>query len=170
MAAPTRYIDTRPFMGAVDRCVPGSGHNVRRGSFHSTLRRNRGGATRSGISRCGNQILGDAANLATTPRGCSICKNFAGHEARVGSPDTLRRDSPWCWVVCNRCLHRRPVAFVPLIRSGPNASSNLLRHSTRCTECGGKGATTAALLLGRFGPRVGAIPGEQLGLALLPPD
>jgi len=56
--------------------------------------------------------------------------------------EQLRRGHPWCWVVCERCLHRRPVAFVPLIiRWGPDASSNLIRRSARCTECGGKGAT-----------------------------
>ena len=54
--------------------------------------------------------------------------------------EQLRRGHPWCWVVCERCLHRRPVAFVPLIiRWGPDASSNLIRRSARCTECGGKG-------------------------------
>jgi len=54
--------------------------------------------------------------------------------------EQLRRHSPWCWVVCERCLHRRPVAFVLLIiRWGPDASSDLLRRSTRCTKCGRKG-------------------------------
>ena len=39
-------------------------------------------------------------------------------------------------------MHRRPVAFVPLIiRWGPDASSNVIRRSARCTACGGKGAT-----------------------------
>jgi len=55
--------------------------------------------------------------------------------------EELRRDSPWCWVVCKRCLHRRPVAFVPLIiRWAPDASSGLLRRSACCAKCGAKGA------------------------------
>jgi hypothetical protein len=52
-----------------------------------------------------------------------------------------RRGTPWCWVVCEGCLHRKPVAFVPLIiRSDPDASSDVLRRSARCTKCGRKGA------------------------------
>jgi hypothetical protein len=44
-------------------------------------------------------------------------------------------------VVCEGCLHRTPVAFVPLIiRWGPDASSDMLRRSARCTKCGRKGA------------------------------
>ena len=85
--------------------------------------------------------------LATTPRGCSVDPNsviFEGMKPRPPVPtlEQLRRGHPWCWVVCERCLHRRPVAFVPLIiRWGPDASSNLIRRSARCTVCGGKGAT-----------------------------
>ena len=41
-----------------------------------------------------------------------------------------------------RCLRRRPTALAPwIIRWGPDASSDMLRRSARCTECGGKGAT-----------------------------
>ena len=29
--------------------------------------------------------------------------------------EQLRRGTPWCWVVCEKCLQRRPIAFVPLI-------------------------------------------------------
>jgi hypothetical protein len=55
--------------------------------------------------------------------------------------EQLRRGTPWCWVVCEHCLHRRAIAFVPLIiRWGPDTSSDLLRRSARCTECGRKGA------------------------------
>jgi len=54
----------------------------------------------------------------------------------------LREHSAWFWVWCERCLHHASVAFVPLmIRWGPDASSDKLRHSARCTSCGHKGAT-----------------------------
>jgi hypothetical protein len=56
--------------------------------------------------------------------------------------EELRRGSPWFWLVCQRCLHRRPVAFAPLIiRWGPDASSDMLRRSARCSACGRKGAS-----------------------------
>ena len=44
---------------------------------------------------------------------------------RAPSPvPTLEQLRPWCWLVCEHCLHRKPVAFVPLItRRGPHASS-----------------------------------------------
>jgi hypothetical protein len=55
--------------------------------------------------------------------------------------EELRRNCPWCWVVYERCLHRKPVAFTPLIiRWGPDASSDLMRRSARCEKCGAKGA------------------------------
>ena len=55
--------------------------------------------------------------------------------------EQLRRGTPWCWVVCEYCMHRKPVAFVPfIIRWGPDASSDMLRRSARCTKCGRKGA------------------------------
>jgi hypothetical protein len=60
----------------------------------------------------------------------------------VPSLAELRQHSAWFWLWCERCLHRAPVAFVPLmIRWGSDASSDKLRHSARCTKCGNKGAT-----------------------------
>jgi hypothetical protein len=57
--------------------------------------------------------------------------------------EELRRDCPWCWVVCERCLHRKAVAFVPfIIRWGPGASSDILRRSARCEKCGAKGGAS----------------------------
>jgi hypothetical protein len=54
----------------------------------------------------------------------------------------LRKTTSWVWVYCERCLHRAPVAFVPLmIRWGGDASSYKLRRCARCTACGHKGAT-----------------------------
>jgi len=54
----------------------------------------------------------------------------------------LRGVTPWLWVICERCLHRAPTALAPwIIRWGADASSDMLRRSARCTECGGKGAT-----------------------------
>jgi len=47
----------------------------------------------------------------------------------------LRRVTPWLWVYCERCQHRS------LIRWGADASSDMLRQSARCTQCGGRGAT-----------------------------
>jgi hypothetical protein len=62
-------------------------------------------------------------------------------EAPRPTLEQLRRGTPWCWVVCEHCMHRKAVAFVPfIIRWGPDASSDLLRQSARCTKCGRKGA------------------------------
>jgi hypothetical protein len=50
----------------------------------------------------------------------------------------------WCWVyrAAYGCLNYAPVAIAPLIiRWGPEASSDMLRRSARCTKCGAKGAT-----------------------------
>jgi hypothetical protein len=88
----------------------------------------------------------DTAHIATSPRGCSICANsatLAGMKTEALRPtlEQLRRSTPWCWVVCEYCMHRRPVAFMPFtIRWGPDASSNRLRRSARYTQCGRKGA------------------------------
>jgi hypothetical protein len=64
--------------------------------------------------------------------------------ARVARAPTLAqlgRGWPWTWVVCERCLHRKPIAFTTLItRWGPDASSDLIRRSARCEKCGAKGA------------------------------
>jgi hypothetical protein len=50
--------------------------------------------------------------------------------------------SHWTWVCCEKCLHRAPMALVPLIiRWGAETSSDRLRQSARCTKCGYKGAT-----------------------------
>jgi hypothetical protein len=54
----------------------------------------------------------------------------------------LRQHSAWFWVYCDKCSHRAPVAFVPLIiQWGADASSDKLRRSAKCSECGHKGAT-----------------------------
>jgi hypothetical protein len=57
---------------------------------------------------------------------------------------TLAEPSPRHAVVLGgveRCMHRKPVAFVPfIIRWGPDASSDMLRRSAHCTKCGRKGA------------------------------
>jgi len=54
----------------------------------------------------------------------------------------LRRVTPWLWVICARCLYRAPTALAPsIIRWGADASSDMLRHSARCGQCGVKGAT-----------------------------
>jgi len=51
--------------------------------------------------------------------------------------------APHLWVMCARCLRRTSTALAPwIIRWGTEASSDMLRRSARCRECGGKGATT----------------------------
>jgi hypothetical protein len=54
----------------------------------------------------------------------------------------LQRSHCWTWVYCEKCLHHAPMALVPLIiRWGAETSSDRLRQSARCTQCGHKGAT-----------------------------
>ena len=58
--------------------------------------------------------------------------------------DDLQRESRWVWVNCARhgCWHRSPMALAPLvIRWGFGVSSNQLRRSAVCTECGHRGAS-----------------------------
>ena len=64
-----------------------------------------------------------------------------GPPATIGQ---IRRNSCWIWLYCNApgCHASRAVALAPLIiRFGPDASSDVLRRSARCSRCGGKGAT-----------------------------
>jgi hypothetical protein len=46
-----------------------------------------------------------------------IAPSFAGMQTETPRPtlEQLRRGTPWCWVVCEHCMHRKPVAFVPFI-------------------------------------------------------
>jgi hypothetical protein len=54
----------------------------------------------------------------------------------------LHRATPWLWLYCERCRHSAPIACaVPVIRRGPDTSSDTLRQCARCTACGHKGAT-----------------------------
>lgn len=54
----------------------------------------------------------------------------------------LRRTACWLWLYCNGCGRGVPVALAPfIIRWGPDASSDMLRHSAHCTACGALGAT-----------------------------
>jgi hypothetical protein len=54
----------------------------------------------------------------------------------------LHRMTPWVWLWCERCQHHAPLACaIAVILWGPDASSDKLRASARCTRCGGKGAT-----------------------------
>jgi hypothetical protein len=46
------------------------------------------------------------------------------------------------WLNCEKCQHYAPLACaVPMIRWGPNISSDKLRQCARCTVCRHKGAT-----------------------------
>jgi hypothetical protein len=99
------------------------------------------------IKRGGKAERGQSAELKRTNNAsCSAGANFVILEGMERAPvptlEQLRRGTPWCWVVCEYRLHRTPVAFVPLIiRWGPNASSDLLCRSARCSsKCGRKDA------------------------------
>ena len=53
---------------------------------------------------------------------------WSDKNSQVPTLADLRKHSAWAWVYCERCLHRAPVAFVPLmIRWGRNASSGRVR-------------------------------------------
>jgi hypothetical protein len=54
----------------------------------------------------------------------------------------LQRLSPWIWLNCEKCQHYAPlVCAVPVIRWGPNTSSDKLRAVRPRTAYGHKGAT-----------------------------
>src|SRR5262249_49008052 len=74
----------------------------------------------------------------------------------------LRGVTSWLWVICARCLRRTPTALAPwIIRWGAEASSDLLRRSARCAECGGKGATIQIPGWGGLQAPVRGWPGED---------
>jgi hypothetical protein len=67
--------------------------------------------------------------------------------------EQLRRGSPWCCVVCERCLHRWAIASVPLIIGwGADTSSDMLRRSGSARICDRKGATLTAARLFKSTP------------------
>jgi hypothetical protein len=51
----------------------------------------------------------------------------------------LQRATPWLWLA--RSAYAPLACAVPVIRWGPDTSSDKLRQSARCTACGHKGAT-----------------------------
>jgi hypothetical protein len=64
---------------------------------------------------------------------CRAARNAWGMKRVTPSPtlEQLRSGHPRCWVVREKCLHRRPVAFVPLIiRWRPDTSSDALQART----------------------------------------
>jgi hypothetical protein len=66
------------------------------------------------------------------------------YEGAVSTLQELHRTSCWWWIHCINpaCLHKAPVAIVPLIiRWGPEVSSDRLRQSARCAQCIRKGVT-----------------------------
>src|SRR5262249_34445726 len=80
------------------------------------------------------------------------------HEAPAPILEQLRRGHPWCWVVCERCMHRKAVAFAPLIilwRAGGLKRSASAIGAPR--EVWGEGSCLAAPELGRHGPWVGTV-------------
>jgi hypothetical protein len=69
----------------------------------------------------------------------------------------LRESVHWTWVYCARCNHGTPMTLAQfIIRWGPDASSDLLRKSARCTACGHKGAPLSHP--GWGGSQVGFLP------------
>jgi hypothetical protein len=55
---------------------------------------------------------------------------------------SIRRQTCWLWLYCRACGRGAPVALAPfIIRWGANASSDVLRRSGRCGDCGGRGVT-----------------------------
>jgi hypothetical protein len=42
---------------------------------------------------------------------------LAGMKTETPRPslEQLRRGTPWCWAVCEHCMRRKSVAFVPFI-------------------------------------------------------
>jgi hypothetical protein len=53
-----------------------------------------------------------------------------------------QRQTCWLWLYCRACGRGAPVALAPfIIRWGAKASSDVLRRSGRCGDCGGKGVT-----------------------------
>jgi hypothetical protein len=77
--------------------------------------------------------------LAAVRHHTGISKGFARRRNRRS---VTHRSHCWTWVYCENCLHHAPMALVPLIiRWGADTSSDRLRRSARCTECGHKGAT-----------------------------
>ncbi|MFZ1923968.1 MAG: hypothetical protein WAU57_20310 [Xanthobacteraceae bacterium] len=83
------------------------------------------------------QARSDLADVIAVLRG-SLSDHAVRHPAwPVESP----QDHPWAWVYCERCHHRAPMVFVPLmIRWGKDASSDMLRRCAKCSACGHKGA------------------------------
>jgi hypothetical protein len=75
--------------------------------------------------------------VATIPRGCSAGANsviLAGMKPEPPRPtlEQLRRGTPWCWVLCEHCMHRAPVAFVPFnIRWGQTPRATCCAHRAR---------------------------------------
>jgi hypothetical protein len=80
-----------------------------------------------------------------TLRDAAYWQSRSRHKSRPGPRPTLgdlQRSTPWVWLWCERCQHHAPFACAPaVIRWGADTSSDMLRQRTRCTSCGGKGAT-----------------------------
>jgi len=78
---------------------------------------------------------------------------------RIPTLGALQRDEPhWAWLYCtnyHKCTHRRAMPLAPfVIRWGANASSNVLRKSARCSQCGHKGAALMHPSIGSGGPGI----------------
>jgi len=62
----------------------------------------------------------------------------------VATIGQIHQPPGWFWFHCGRqgCTHHTPVAIAPfVIRWGPDASSDMIRNSLRCTKCGFKGGS-----------------------------
>jgi len=62
---------------------------------------------------------------------------------RIPTLGELRPTTCWLWIYCKACGRKQPIALTPyIIRWGAGASSDVLRNSMRCRDCGAKGITT----------------------------
>lgn len=87
------------------------------------------------------------ANMTAAPTGMANQRALADRaEFKPATIGDLARNEPrWVWLHCENlaCRHVRAAALIPfVIRWGPNAPSDRLRASMRCTKCGHKGALT----------------------------
>lgn len=48
----------------------------------------------------------------------------------------------WCWLVCWRCVHRRPLVIAEAIAALGDIPMQALRDRACCTRCGHRGAET----------------------------
>jgi hypothetical protein len=103
------------------------------------------------------QDVGDHRRPRSNPSGYSVCTNgvmLAGVERQSQAPtlEQLRRGHPWCWVVCERCLHPRGVhpAYHPGVRT-PQAIYYGARHAASSAAAKAQACSIRAGSMTRLG-------------------